>query len=55
VTRAESSSSYAPLIGFCAAHQEVFAMHPPAATMVVTRLLDARMRIEIEVVAHAAN
>jgi enamine deaminase RidA (YjgF/YER057c/UK114 family) len=35
------------------AHQEVFAMHPPAATMVITQLLDPRMLIEIEVIARA--
>jgi len=35
------------------AHREVFAENPPAATMVVVAvLLDPRMLVEIEAVAH---
>lgn len=33
------------------AHRELFGAHPPVATMVVTRLLDPRWRVEIEVEA----
>ena len=36
------------------AHREVFASCPPAAAMLVTGLLDARMRVEIEAVARIA-
>ena len=36
------------------AHAEAFGMARPAATMVVTGLLDARMRVEIEAVAYCA-
>lgn len=35
------------------AHGEVFGAARPAATMVVSGLLDARMRVEIEAIAHA--
>lgn len=35
------------------AHGEVFSDVRPAAAMVVTRLLDARMRVEIEAAAYA--
>jgi enamine deaminase RidA (YjgF/YER057c/UK114 family) len=35
------------------AHGEVFAAVRPAATMVVTGLLDPRMRVEVEAVAYA--
>ena len=34
------------------AHGEVFAEDRPAAAMLVTGLLDPRMRVEIEAVAH---
>jgi enamine deaminase RidA (YjgF/YER057c/UK114 family) len=33
------------------AHQELFGAHPPVATMVVTRLLDPRWKVELEVEA----
>ena len=33
------------------AHAELFGAHPPVATMVVTRLLDPRWKIELEVEA----
>lgn len=36
------------------AHGQVFGAHPPAATMVVSGLLDPRMLVEIEAVAHLA-
>jgi enamine deaminase RidA (YjgF/YER057c/UK114 family) len=36
------------------AHGEVFAQARPAAAMLVTGLLDPRMRVEIEAVAHVA-
>lgn len=35
------------------AHRETFGAAPPAATMVVTALLDPRMLVEIEVMAYA--
>ena len=34
------------------AHREAFGGAPPAAAMLVTGLLDPRMRVEIEAVAH---
>jgi enamine deaminase RidA (YjgF/YER057c/UK114 family) len=37
------------------AHHEAFAEAPPAAAMLVTGLLDPRMRVEIEAVAHVAS
>ena len=37
------------------AHGEVFGEVLPAATMVVTGLLDPRMRVEIEAVAHVGD
>jgi enamine deaminase RidA (YjgF/YER057c/UK114 family) len=37
------------------AHGEWFGAVPPAATMVVTGLLDPRMRVEIEAVAHVGD
>ena len=37
------------------AHRDVLGDAPPAATMVVTRLLDPRMRVEIEAVAHVGG
>jgi enamine deaminase RidA (YjgF/YER057c/UK114 family) len=36
-----------------AVHQEAFGAAAPAATMLVTGLLDPRMRVEIEAVAYA--
>jgi enamine deaminase RidA (YjgF/YER057c/UK114 family) len=37
------------------AHGEVFGEGRPAATMVVTGLIDPRMRVEIEAVAHVGD
>ena len=37
------------------AHGEVFADVRPAAAMLVTGLLDPRMRVEIEAVAHVGD
>ena len=37
------------------AHGEVLGAAAPAAAMVVTRLLDARMLVEVEAIAHVAG